>query len=132
MNFIGIDTNELDELDALLKLLEIYNRNNRVRNRNGGIAEIRLAGMDDTHMRLTLRYGGIEATESHYEYSDILCECKVPLTLLRDRDLTLEEKVERIGKWRTIEEEESEIDTSVDDEGVKLVKTVTERWEYPQ
>lgn len=115
MNIHGLQNQDLDELKLIMSAIEYERYNPCMRRINGGFVRVRLGGFDGNVLTINLFYGDANANEDDTESCSHLCheEGRLPLALLRNKALTVEQKREAMGKWTLIAEESIEKKTDV-------------------
>jgi hypothetical protein len=95
----GLSCEDLDELKALMndeafEMLLFHG----METLEEGRSEISLIGMDSTHISLRLQYGVVNMDESFGRSTSYMavCECKVPISLVKDRTIGNGVNLERL------------------------------------
>lgn len=126
MKIHGLQGKDLAELKLILDAIEYARYNPCMRRINGGFVRLCLGGFDGTVLTINQFYGHWDGGDEDSLSCLILDQCKLPLTVLMDKALTVNQKIETmLGKWTFIAEETVERKITVDESGMITTKTVT-------
>jgi len=132
MNIHGLQCQDLDELKMIMGAIDDERYNPCMRRIAGGFVRVCLGGFDGNVLTINLFYGAANGDDTE-SYMDLVHEeNRLPLTLLRDKALTIQQKLEAMGKWTSVAMETSEKKIDVDESGMIRTKTVTVLVEPPR
>lgn len=120
----GIDLDELRALVATLDALEgKLSQLSSMRGKNGSYCILRLVGLDEKEVQLLCQEGYMDGNQDDWEAFDAQSVCRVPASLILNKDIPLDVRVDLARGWTNAETEESKQLQTISSDQVKSVTT---------